>query len=136
MVHQNIIKLSDFGLSKRIESSSNTQSKFFGVIPYVDPKRFSRRRNNKNSTQIYSLNEKSDIYSIGVLFWEISGGRPPFSAKKNNISLAFEILQGLREKPILNTPEDYIKIYTGMQYLLIKKNSVNFSLNIIFIYFF
>ena len=82
------------------------------MIPYVDPKSFGGG---------YSLNKKSDIYSIGVLFWEISGGRPPFSAKKNDIGLALEISQGLREEPILNTPEDYIKLYTGMQYLIIKK---------------
>ncbi|GES99864.1 kinase-like domain-containing protein [Rhizophagus clarus] len=114
LVHQNIIKLSDFGLSKRIESSSNTQSKLFGIIPYVDPKRFSGRRKNKNQTQIYSLNEKSDVYSIGVLFWEISSGKPPFYAEgeKYDLDLAIEILQGLREDPTPDTPEDYIKIYT------------------------
>ncbi|GBB87807.1 hypothetical protein RclHR1_01430016 [Rhizophagus clarus] len=114
LVHQNIIKLSDFGLSKRIESISNTQSKLFGIIPYVDPKRFSGRRKNKNPTQIYSLNEKSDVYSVGVLFWEISSGKPPFYAEgeKYDLDLAIEILQGLREDPTPDTPEDYIKIYT------------------------
>ncbi|CAB4415508.1 unnamed protein product [Rhizophagus irregularis] len=114
LVHQNTIKLSDFGLSKRIELSSNAQSNLLGTIPYVDPKGFSERRENKNSTQIYLLDEKSDIYSVGVLFWEISSGHPPFYTEggQYDIDLALEISQGLREKPIPNTPDDYIKVYT------------------------
>jgi serine/threonine protein kinase len=107
--------LADFGLSKRIEDSSNLQSKLFGIIPYVDPKCFN---GGSDLEQTYSLNKKSDIYSVGVLLWEISSGQLPFKGKQYNIGLAFSILQGLRETPVANTPEDYIKVYTGKYYIL------------------
>ncbi|CAB4388556.1 unnamed protein product [Rhizophagus irregularis] len=54
----------------------------------------------------------SDIYSIGVLLWEISSGQSPFSTKEYDIDLAIEILQGLRESPIPDSSENYIKLYT------------------------
>ncbi|GBC00064.1 hypothetical protein RclHR1_03730003 [Rhizophagus clarus] len=107
LVHQHAVKLSDFGLSKSIEETSNSQSKAFGLIPYTDPKSF-----NRNITPLYLLNKKSDVYSIGVLLWEISSGQPPFHGTSYDVSLAISILQGLRETPIPETPKNYIKIYT------------------------
>ncbi|CAI2174576.1 4593_t:CDS:1, partial [Funneliformis geosporum] len=45
------------------------------------------------------LNEKSDVYSIGVLLWEISSGQPPFyvEGEPYDLDLTIEISQGLRE---------------------------------------
>ncbi|GBC05381.1 hypothetical protein RclHR1_00620021 [Rhizophagus clarus] len=111
LVHRNTIKVADFGLSKRIGSSSK-QSELFGIIPYIDPKRIGKRKNNKNLTQISPFNEKSDVYSVGVLLWELSSGKPPFSTEEYDLDLAIEISQGHREDPIPETPENYIKLYS------------------------
>ncbi|RGB36917.1 kinase-like domain-containing protein [Rhizophagus diaphanus] len=111
LVHRNTIKVADFGLSKRIGLASN-QLKSFGIIPYVDPKIFSKLGSNKNSTQLSSYNKKSDIYSIGVLLWVISSGQTPFYTEEYDSNLTIEISQGLRESPIPDTPENYRKLYT------------------------
>jgi len=55
------------------------------------------------------------VYSVGVLLWEISSGKPPFYAVCEVSCLAMNISQGLRETPIQdpNIPPDYVKLYTG-----------------------
>ncbi|CAI2163072.1 15577_t:CDS:2 [Funneliformis geosporum] len=56
-----------------------------------------------------------DVYSIGVLLWEISSGRPPFyvEGEPYDLDLAIEISQGVREIIIPGTPKVYVKIYTA-----------------------
>ncbi|CAI2161823.1 17632_t:CDS:2 [Funneliformis geosporum] len=113
LIHQNSIKLADFGLSKRIDEASDSTLR--GIIPYIDPRKYKRRNSlGVNSTQIHKLNVNSDVYSIGVLLWEISSERPPFytEGETYDFALAMEILQGLREMIIPGTPEEYVKIYT------------------------
>jgi serine/threonine protein kinase len=108
-VHQKIIKLADFGLSRKIIEVSSNTSRIFGVIPYVDPKYLYDR--NKN----YKLNKKSDVYSVGVLMWQISSGYRPFYVENSNydIALTLDIIGGKRENVINGTPTEYIKLYQG-----------------------
>jgi serine/threonine protein kinase len=105
--------LADFGLSRRIEDATNQKSSLYGVIPYIDPKRLENLS--------YKFNEKSDVYSVGVLLWEMSSGQPPFYNENYHHQLIVNILQGLRETPISDPdiPSDYIKLYTSKYYLII-----------------
>ena len=114
-MHQKSIKLADLGLSKDISEESSNVSKLFGVVPYLDPKSFNNQVNDINKTQKYKLNEKSDVYSVGVLMWQISSGRQPFHARDNNydLSLALAILNGKREEIVDGTPIGYSNLYKG-----------------------
>jgi len=106
--------LADFGLSRKIVEAS---SKIFGIIPYVDPKCFS---NDKNQSENYKLSKKSDVYSIGVLMWQISSGRNPFCGADYNVILTLAIVNGKREETIDETPISYSNLYKGnvVYYLL------------------
>ncbi|CAB5361443.1 unnamed protein product [Rhizophagus irregularis] len=119
LIHQKKIKLSDFGLSKMVGEISNNKSKVNGMISYIDPKSFEIDDNIINQKDD-ELNEKSDVYSVGVLMWQISSGRKPFSLKgskdtnddyNNDISLALAILDGKREEVIDETPDVYRNLY-------------------------
>ncbi|GES97501.1 kinase-like domain-containing protein [Rhizophagus clarus] len=115
LVHQNMIKLADFGLSRRLVEVSSTQRNIFGLLPYIDPQYFEEQTNNNDKNYHYKANKKSDVYSVGVLLWEISSGQKPFEsydAPYKQPRLILEILNGKRETPVSNTPIDYINIYT------------------------
>ena len=111
LVHQKNIKLADFGLSKKIAEAPSNTSKMFGVLPYVDPK--------KLNNQSYELNKKSDIYSIGVIMWQISSGRQPFYSDNGDASLFLAIINGKREEIIDGTPIEYSNLYIGNNILII-----------------
>ncbi|GES88045.1 kinase-like domain-containing protein [Rhizophagus clarus] len=112
LIHKNTIKLANLGLSKRIKEASEPRSRLVEMIPYTDPQSFDRQTNKVEQQQMYSLNEKSDVYSIGILLWEISSGHPPFESERHDFGLILEILEGRREEPVSETPKDYINIYT------------------------
>ncbi|UZO21138.1 uncharacterized protein OCT59_013539 [Rhizophagus irregularis] len=80
----------DLGLSKQLAEMSHGINEIKGV-PYIDPQAF---KNNE-----YKLDKKSDVYSVGVLLWEISSERPPFEKSTNKPQ---------PPQPISPTPSDKI----------------------------
>ena len=77
----------------------------------MDPKSFD---GNEKQSQNYKLNKKSDVYSVGVLMWQISSGRRPFCSK-GVVRLTLDILNGKRENVIDGTPVEYSNLYKGKQ---------------------
>ncbi|KAF0459337.1 kinase-like protein [Gigaspora margarita] len=54
----------------------------------------------------------SDIYSLGVLFWELSSGVAPFAALKIGlIKKVVRLIKGTRETVINKTPIDFKNLY-------------------------
>ncbi|CAG8597914.1 6488_t:CDS:2 [Cetraspora pellucida] len=103
LVHQRQIKIADFGLSKNLNSTLTSKSSLLGILPYIEPMAIANHR--------YKKDKRSDVYSVGVLLWELSSCRPPFDSLRDQTAVYTCILQGAREAPISNTPIKYMELY-------------------------
>ncbi|RIB29523.1 kinase-like domain-containing protein [Gigaspora rosea] len=115
LVHEEKMLIADFGLSKD-ETSKTSNSEVHGMTAYIDPKCFECFECCENKS--YKRSKKSDIYSFGVILWEISSGRPPFQSVKisggavvRDFAILMQIKKGTREKPIEGTPNSYVQLY-------------------------
>ena len=141
-MHQHTTKLTDFGLSRRLQESVCHTYKACGVIPYMDPKVFNfvheTTENTGQKNYSYQLTKKSDIYSLGVLFWELTSGSPPFNFETRsdfNVGLILEISNGKREEPIPNTNVEFVEIYQSKYNKYCKFNILLLQSNLYVEYF-
>jgi serine/threonine protein kinase len=70
----------------------------YGNLPYIAPEVLIRKE-----TTTFA----SDIYSVGILMWEISSGRPPFNNYSHDYDLVMKIVNGSRPKIVSGTPLKY-----------------------------
>ncbi|RIA90862.1 kinase-like domain-containing protein [Glomus cerebriforme] len=103
LINDGNIKIADFGLSKNLNSIMSSKNKLYGMVPFIDPQKL----NNVKTI----MDKRSDIYSLGVVLWEISSCCMPFP--EEDMYLTIKIIQGLREKPVKGTPMEYKEIYTN-----------------------
>ena len=88
-----------------MNTATGIHDKLFGNIPYVAPE-ILRAKTKQDPYTKYS-----DIYSLGILLWEISSGKTPFE-DHYDYTIVAKILSGDREERILDTPDEYYKLYS------------------------
>jgi serine/threonine protein kinase len=98
-------KISDFGISHVIQNEGDDTTTPVSVISFrwVAPELL------EDSPQPSRLSKAADIYSYGIIVWEVFALRPPL-ADLRGIALIHKILSGERDNPPPNTPSAFIRI--------------------------
>ncbi|KAK3848550.1 MAG: kinase-like domain-containing protein [Linnemannia gamsii] len=100
-ISQRITGLGDKG-KKSTRSRTVTDDPLIGVMAYIAPERF------RNPSYFDS---NCDIYSLGVLLWELTTGHPAFAKVPQDVNLAVAIMNGKRETAVDGTPVEYKALY-------------------------
>ncbi|CAG8594338.1 2300_t:CDS:2 [Cetraspora pellucida] len=97
--HSPCAKITDFGRSKLVNATSN-RDVIYGIIPYVAPEVLRGEPYTK----------QSDIYSLGMIIWEMTSGHKPFYDREHDTDLILAILDGLRPDFIDDTPKELVEL--------------------------
>ncbi|MBM0740648.1 serine/threonine protein kinase [Phormidium sp. CLA17] len=66
-----LVKILDFGIAKLLQEDSGQTSSFMGTLPYSSPEQMEGQ----------DLNARSDIYSLGIMMFEMLTGKMPLQAE-------------------------------------------------------
>lgn len=98
---EDVVKVTDFGIVKVRGVKGGTQMGFNpGTPEYMSPEQARGRE----------LDQRSDIYSLGVVFYEMLTGHVPFEDEGNGASSDYEIRRGHIELPV----PSFSKYYPGV----------------------
>ncbi|MGH7329483.1 MAG: serine/threonine-protein kinase, partial [Polyangiaceae bacterium] len=64
------LKVMDFGIAKVLAAAHATNTQSIGTLQYMSPEQIDAR----------TIDARSDLYSLGLIFYELLAGKPPFSS--------------------------------------------------------
>src|SRR4051812_10585973 len=79
--------ITDVGLCKPVDYNTSEKT-IYGVLPYIAPEIL----RGQNYTKA------ADVYSFGIIMYEIISGLPPYYDLSHDENLAIKICQGLRPR--------------------------------------
>jgi serine/threonine protein kinase len=96
------MRIADMGLCKPADYNEfeNKKNNIYGVLPYIAPEIL--------RGQIYT--KTADIYSFGIVMYEIISGLPPYHDISHDKNLAIIICQGLRPRFKIKVPQIIIHL--------------------------
>jgi serine/threonine protein kinase len=92
------IKVCDFGLSRLIDRERHMTGNV-GTIAWIAPEIF--------QNQMYT--EKADVYSFGIVLWELYTRKIPFE-KESTFNIPILVIKGERPSISKDCPKDYAKL--------------------------
>uniref|UniRef100_U9UNT2 Protein kinase domain-containing protein n=1 Tax=Rhizophagus irregularis (strain DAOM 181602 / DAOM 197198 / MUCL 43194) TaxID=747089 RepID=U9UNT2_RHIID len=92
-------RVGDLGLSQPANNSSSN-NEIYGVVPYIAPEIFKGA----------AFSKESDVYSYGMIMWELTTGCKPFANIEHNVELICEIIDGKRPEITNDTPECFANL--------------------------
>ncbi|RGB29549.1 kinase-like domain-containing protein [Rhizophagus diaphanus] len=95
----NYPRVSDFGLS-RADQDFVPDGGIYGVVPYMAPEILSGK----------PYRQAADVYSFGIIMWEITSGKPAFYDTPHDYQLILKIIDGNRPPIVKSTPSCYLKL--------------------------
>ncbi|MBD6620114.1 serine/threonine protein kinase [Komarekiella sp. 'clone 1'] len=108
--HRESIKILDFGIAKFLteRSGMTLTDSFIGSLPYCSPEHMEGRK---------LLDVRSDIYSLGVLMFEMLTGKHPFQTKSNSFGTWYQAHR-FQTPPTVEEISPQVKIPQELQKLL------------------
>lgn len=96
MAADGTVKVTDFGIARAWDDSSELTKTgaVIGTATYFSPEQ----------AQGEPADERSDIYALGVVMYEMLTGRPPFSGE-NPVAVAYQHVSSLAAQPSLDNPD-------------------------------
>src|SRR5262245_23243123 len=112
LTREGILKLTDFGIAKDVDVTALTgQNNTIGTAAYMSPEQCKGER---------TLTGKSDLYSLGVVFYELLTGRKPFQAE-SSVDMFLLHVSGTFTRPAQLNPDIPVWLDTLVCQMMEKK---------------